>query len=245
MTTCSVVTAQPRAQPVTKSRRKAFPLSVQRSHKDCQVDRRAGSKELLPVKGSFPIRPLTICVSPDSFLGLGEVGSPRSMPPTGRATPWDGYIDLVSRPPACNALQQRTSFSCRFVYQNRPSPHPRIGCNIMNGSDPEARQVVSTVLEFRPAESPISSARGHIAHVGMIRLNRQLHRSRGALIIFRVHSARQGTVQAREPLIPSVIATAAKIGYGGPFRGWGSCTRCSSVGHLVRTYTSIKPHLPP
>lgn len=201
MNACSVVTAQP-SPAVTESRRGGVsllcPTVPQRlSSRPSRRIERAFTRQRQRSDTAFNHLCLTRFVS-----GAGEVGSPRSMPPTGRATPWDGYIDLVSRPPACNALQQRSSFSCRFVYQNPPRPHPKIGCNITNGSDPEARQVMNTVLEFRPAESPISCPRDHIAHVGMIRLEAALlagaQRSSFPVCIRPV---RERTVQTREPLV--------------------------------------------
>lgn len=100
---------------------------------------------------------LTACVSPDAVSGPGKVGSPRSMPPTGRAIPWDGYIDLVSRPPAMHTSNGPLFHAGSST--KPPSPQPKIGCSIMKGSDPEARQVMSTILKFGSAESPINCPR--------------------------------------------------------------------------------------
>lgn len=50
------------------------------------------------------------------------------------------------------------------------APIPRSAATSRTVQTPKTRQVMNTVLEFRPAESPISWHRGHLAHVGMISL---------------------------------------------------------------------------
>lgn len=106
----------------------------------------------------------------------------------------------------CRDRLQCTPATVLFFMQvrlpNPPSPQPKIGCSIMKGSDPEARQVMSTVLKFRSAESPISCPLPYRP-----RGNNQTEPTssqRGALIILRVYLARQGVLQTRAPLTPSV-----------------------------------------
>lgn len=169
MNACPVVTIQP-SSAVTESpnsilvRRKAYPPSLFNGPtKDCQVNRPPRRiEELLPVKGSPPIRPLTICVSPDSFLGLErwEAHGVCHLP-AGRLLGMVTSIWCRDRLPAMHS-SNGPLFHAGSPTKTPPHPQPKIGCNITNGSDPEARQVMNTVLEFRPAESPISWPRGHI-----------------------------------------------------------------------------------
>lgn len=93
------------------------------------------------------------------------------MPPTGRATPWDGYIDLVSRPACLQCTPATVLFFMQVRLPKPPlAPIPRSAATSRTVQTPKTRQVMNTVLEFRPAESPISWHRGHMAHVGMISL---------------------------------------------------------------------------
>ena len=216
------------AQPFTESRREAFPSSVQQSHKDCQVNRRAGSKEPLPATGSSPIRPLTICLT--RFVSGPGGGGKSTEHATYRQGDSLGWLHRSGVATACNALQQRFSFSCRFVYttppQDRLQHHER----------------------FKPRGSP-SHEHGFGFHFcgEPNRLPTRPYRPRGNNQTEATVLARPATqcssfpvcirpvkerCEAGEPLISLGDCNGKQIGYGGPVRVWGSCTRWSSANLL-------------
>lgn len=146
MNACPVVTIQP-SSAVTESpnsilvRRKAYPPSLFNGPtKDCQVNRPPRRiEELLPVKGSPPIRPLTICVSPDSFLGLER---------------WEAHG--VCHLPAGRLLGMVTSIWCR---DRLPAMHSSNGPLFHAGSPTKTpssptQDRLQHHERFRPRSSP-------------------------------------------------------------------------------------------
>lgn len=105
------------------------------------------------------------------------------------------------------------------------APIPRSAATSRTVQTPKARQVMNTVLEFRPAESPISCPRDHIAHVGMIRLKRLSSQARSAHHFPCVFGP-SGNERCKlvNPWFPFGDCNGKEIGYGGPAREWGSCT---------------------
>lgn len=153
--------------------------------------------------------------------------------------------------PACNALQQRSSFSCRFVYQNPLAPISRSAATSRTVQTPKARQGHEHGFGIPSCGEPNQLAprpyrpRGNDQSEAEATLLAAAQRSSFPVCIRPV---RGRTVQTREPLIfpPRLLGDCN----GRADRLWRSCPRLGIVHHAGHpsparwNMLSIKPHVP-
>lgn len=172
MNACSVATSQPSAASVTESRWRGVSLSLSdgptKIVKSTVTQDRKGSftRQRQLSDTAFNHLCLTRFVS-----GAGEVGKPTEYATyrQGDSLGWLHRSCVATGLPAMHSSNgplfhagsstKTPSTPSQDRLQHHEWFRPRKLAKVMN-----------TVLEFRPAESPISWPRGHIAHVGMISL---------------------------------------------------------------------------